>query len=373
MAHMGTDDPSIQVLLSAIRNGAGSKMPVQLIAGHTHHRRFVVLDDWSTALEAGCYLDTIGIASFPTKQTVFSTESSKVLELFQHEFINATVNELKSRLGIDALQTRKGQELTEFIHKTQQTMGLSQVIGCSPRRYYLNRTLYDGDSLFGLWAHHVIPTQFIRNDTNRLVLQGKSSSFRYDLFEGNVTLDDLMVVSPFNDSMYLIAGDIPTAIIVKLDIKMNPKRNQDLPGLPDFILIGNVSQHETHDLYTLEYEVPFIQSALEEICGERLKPMKVNAFATLIWQSFVETHWQNCSEPDFSSGAKGTETMTESNLPFGFSKRLVGETTPASPGTVATVVAIASGASACILLGRFVLRRLPFRLRTSEHSHKHIV
>jgi 2',3'-cyclic-nucleotide 2'-phosphodiesterase (5'-nucleotidase family) len=373
MAHMGTDDPSIQVLLSAVRNGAGSEMPVQFITGHTHHRRFLVLDDWSTALEAGCYLDTVGIVSFPTKQTVLSTENSKVSNLFHHDFLDATVNELKSRLGIDTLQTEKGQELTQFIHKTQQNMGLSEVIGCSPRRYYLNRPLYDDDSLFGLWTHHVIPTQFIRNDTKRLVLQGKSSSFRYDLFEGNVTLDDLMVASPFNDSMYLIAGDVPTANIVKLDRHMNRKRNQDLPGLPDFILIGNIDQHETHDLYTLEYEVPFIQSALEEIGGRQLKPVKVNAFATSIWQSFVERHWKNCSKPDISSGSKDTETKAESNLLFGVSKTHVGATIPsASPGTVATIVAFASGISACILLARFILMRLPFRLR-SEHSHKHVV
>jgi hypothetical protein len=170
--------------------------------------------------------------------------------------------------------------------------------------------------LFGLWTRHVIPSQFIRNDTKRLVLQGKSSSFRYDLFEGNVTLDNLMVVSPFNDSMYLIASDVRTATIVKLDRKMNAKRNLDLPGLPNFLLIKNVGQHATHDLYTLEYEVPFIQSALEEISGKRLKPLKVNAFATSIWQSFVEKHWQNCSEPSISSGSKDTKTTTESTIPF---------------------------------------------------------
>jgi hypothetical protein len=180
-----------------------------------------------------------------------------------------------------------------------------------------------------------------------------------------------MVVSPFNDSMYLIASDVRTATIVKFDRKMNAKRNLDLPGLPNFLLIENVGQHATHDLYTLEYEVPFIQSALEEISGRRLKPLKVNAFATSIWQSFVEKHWQNCSEPSISSGSKDTKTTTESTIPFGVSQGLVGESTiPASPGTVSMVVAIASSASACILLGRFVLRRLPFRL-CSEHSHKH--
>jgi hypothetical protein len=95
-------------------------MPVQFIAGHTHVRRFSVLDDWSTVLEASCYLDTIGIASFPTKQIVLSTERSKVSDLFHHDVLDATVKELKSRLGVNTLKTMKGQELTDLIHKTQQ-------------------------------------------------------------------------------------------------------------------------------------------------------------------------------------------------------------------------------------------------------------
>lgn len=129
MAHMGTKDPSIQVLLSAIWNVTGSSMPVQFITGHTHVRRFNILDDWSTVLEARCYLDTIGIASFPTKQIVLSMERSKVSDLFHHDFLDATVKELKSRLGVNTLKTTKGQELTDLIHKTQQVWDWANWLG----------------------------------------------------------------------------------------------------------------------------------------------------------------------------------------------------------------------------------------------------
>jgi hypothetical protein len=47
-------------------------------------------------------------------------ERSKVSDLFHHNFLDATVKELKSRLGVNTLKTTKGQELTDLIHKTQQ-------------------------------------------------------------------------------------------------------------------------------------------------------------------------------------------------------------------------------------------------------------
>lgn len=367
LAHMSTHSSSVKIILSAIRNETGSAMPVQFITGHTHHRRHQVLDDASTAVEAGCYLDTVGFVSFPTKETGVSKKDAAVSKLFRHELMDAKVDVLKSRLGVRKLKTRNGQALTDFILKTQESMGLSQIVGCSPRTFYLKRTLYDDDSLFGVWARQVIPTHFIANDSKRVVLQGKSSSFRYDLFEGNVTLDDLMIVSPFNDSMYLIASDIPTATIVKLNRTMNRKRKMDLSGLPDFLLIGNLSASPFHDLYTLEYEVPFIKHALEEISGSQLNPKPVDAYATSLWRSFVETSWQNCLEQEFSNIAD-VDWMGSSI----YGKKRKANWSSASPGKVALFVAIASASSACVLLGRFVLRRLPGRHR-SERSCKHVI
>lgn len=368
LAHMGTHDPSVEVILSAIRNETSSTMPVQFITGHTHRRTHKSLDGFSTAVEAGCYLDTVGFVSFPVKRSTSSAEHTNVSELFRHEFMDAKVDALKSRLGVHKLKTENGQALTDFIHRTQETMGLKQIVGCAPRSHLLNRTLYDDDSLFGLWVREIIPTQFVGDDMKRVVLQGKSSSFRYDLFEGNVTMDDLMIVSPFNDSMYLIANDIPTATIVKLNKTMNRKRNMDLPGLPDFVLIGNLSAHESHDLYTLEYEVPFIKHALEVITGSRLTPQQVDAFATSLWRSFVETFWQKChAAQDASTNADVNSMMKKGGVSL-VDKRL-GAIKPANPGKVAVFLAVMASSSTCILLARFVLKRLPIRLR-SEYPHK---
>ena len=368
LAHMGNDDPSIRVILSAIRNETCPKMPVQFVTGHTHHRRFDVLDDWSTAVEAGCYLDTIGFVSFPTKQTCSSIDNAAASKLFQHDFIDAKVDALESCLGVLKLKTENGQALTDFIHKTQRDMGLSNVVGCSPRTYYMNRSLHHDDSLFGLWSREVIATQFIANDTKRVVLQGTSSSFRYVLFEGNVTLDDLIIVSPFNDSMYLVSSNVPTATILKLNETMNRKRNTDLFGLADYILIGDLIAHELHDLYTLEYEVPFIKRALEEISGSRLEPKQVDGFATSLWLSFLKSCWQSCSHIGCNNDdpETTTEQTTKIELDDGilnFFEKRSGTVTPAPPGNVAVFVAVASAAIAIFLLGRFTLRRLPSQRR----------
>lgn len=363
LAHMGVDDSSFLILLSAIRNETYPTMPVQFVTGHTHRRRFDVLDDYSTAIESGCYLDTIGFVSFPIKQTASSVDNETALKLFRHEFIDSKVDELANRLGVSKLKTENGQALTEFIRKTQNDMGLSRVVGCSPRTYYMNRSLDEVDSLYGLWARGVVATQFLPNDHKRLVLLGKSSSFRYDLFEGNVTVDDLMIVSPFNDSMYLIASDVPTTTIVKLNETMNQEHLLEYtPMLPDFILMGNLTMSESHDLYTLEYEVPFIKNALETITGRRLEPKPVNAFATSLWLTFIQSFWPTC--PSEQSYSQKTDTKEPSRMvgdAIALADKRLSLRTPASPEKATMVVVMTSAMVACILLGRFMLRRLPVR------------
>lgn len=369
LAHMGTDDPSVKTILSAIRNETSPEMPVQFIAGHTHQRRFDVLDDWSTAVEAGCYLKTIGLLSFPTKHYASSRSHTSNIAttstLFRHEFIDAKVDVLEGMLGVPNLETTNGLALTHLIRNTQKDMGLTRIVGCAPRTYFMNRSLDEHDSLFRLWSRQVVELEFIANDTKRVILLGTKSSFRYDLFQGNVTVDDLMVVSPFNDSMYLIASDVLTTTLVELNETMNRQSNMDLSRLPDFVLIGDLIAHQSHDLYTLEYEVPFIKRALEDICGRKVQPRPVNAFATSLWLSFLESCWQRCTSQTMCTERPETEPRSalksnpvESTIRV---NKKIGTVSPSSPGIVAVFVAVFSAMSAAILLGRFTLRRLPSR------------
>lgn len=233
-------------------------------------------------------------------------------------------------------------------------MGLNRVVGCSPQTFYLKRPVNDDDSLFRLWARQVIATQFLPNDSKRVVLQGTASSFRYDLFEGDVTMDDLMVVSPFNDSMYLIASNVMTATIVGIEETMNQHYKEAFPGVSSFLLIGDLAASDLHDLYTLEYEVPFVKRALEDLIGETLEPKPLNVFATSLWLSFIESFWTECpsrNKNDVKAAKEGDDKGVVDKEPR--------REPSSSPGIVAMFVAITSAGSACVLLGRFMLRRLP--------------
>jgi 2',3'-cyclic-nucleotide 2'-phosphodiesterase (5'-nucleotidase family) len=368
LAHMGVEDSAINIILTAIRKATSPTMPVQFITGHTHYRRYDVLDDWSTAFEAGCYLDTVGFVSFPTKRT---TETASSVKLFHHVFLDAKVETLQKRLGVPKLKTENGQALTDFILETQHKMGLRRVVGCSPRTYYMNRTLYDKDSLFQLWGSKVIRTQFLDDRGKRVILLGKSSSFRYDLFQGNVTIDDLMIVSPFNDTMYLIASDLTLATIVELNRTMNQERRMDLPGLPDFILIGNLTTEQSYDLYTLEYEVPFIKEALVAISGKHFEPTPVNTAATSLWLSFFENYWPTCDVHDSIIGQTTMAKKVDEIQPADMIIEKGTRTRPqVFPGVLVTVVALASTAISLLFLIAFVLRTIPKRKHANDTERR---
>jgi hypothetical protein len=182
------------------------------------------------------------------------------------------------------------------------------------------------------------------------------------LFEGNVTIDDLMIVSPFNDTMYLIASDLTAALIVELNQTMNQERRMDLPGLPDFILIGDMTTEECYDLYTLEYEVPFIKEALAAISGKQFEPTPINVAATSLWLSFFENYWPTCDFHGSIVGESKTRKQVDEIQPAdmiiekGTSTRL-----QVFPSTLAIVMAIASTTIASLLLIAFVLRLIPKR------------
>lgn len=212
MLHAGHDDPSVEILRSAIRKGtkdAGidedGDLPIQFIAGHTHYRRYAVADPQSTVVEAGRYMDTVGWVSFPNAKTIRNEKEKRrlsnassygnftdidssmgsstltsnataptnasVTDLFHHVFLDADVATLREALGLsssaaspnngnddgDDFQTPLGIEVSEFIRETQESMGLLRKIGCAPRDYPLNVSMGHEDSVWRLYRDEVAP------------------------------------------------------------------------------------------------------------------------------------------------------------------------------------------------------------------------
>ena len=252
LAHMDVRDSLVTVILNQIRalRPTDSSLPVLFVTGHTHHRDVAALDETSFSFEAGRFLDTIGFISIPTRATVaaYVADHADVREgvtvsnvnvtarLFQYKFLNANVDELKATLGMgpsDVFDTEDGIALSKFINRTQTEMGLRATVGCMDISYYMNRSLFAEDSLWRLFVDNVVRSQF--EDTAVLFIgQGQ---WRYDLIAGgNVTLDDVIAVAPFNETLYVI-DNVPLEAVIALNRTLNNVTEEwTLPVLPNYIM-----------------------------------------------------------------------------------------------------------------------------------------
>ena len=126
---------------------------------------------------------------------------------FVHTFIDTSVKNMKKVLGVDVLRTKNGTELSDFIRDTQERLGLFEVLGCSPETFYVHKNMQESNSLWRLYLKQVVPSQLFPLDEGNNIFIQSSGSFRIDLFKGNVTLDDLISASPFNDTIFVVGGN----------------------------------------------------------------------------------------------------------------------------------------------------------------------
>jgi len=286
LAHMDVKDNLVRVILERIRDELGNDMPIQFVTGHTHYRGIHRPDNTSSSFEAGRYLDTVGFVSFPKRSTIKSMGGNRT-DLFEHKYLDANTELFKDILDIPTLETENGKELSDFITKTQEEMGLDEIVGCIKQSYYVNRSLEEDDSLWKLFRDHVVPTNF---DGNKVCFMG-DGSWRYDLLEGEVVLDEVIGVSPYNHSLYLWKG-IPGDILVELNSTMNEKPESFYPLLPMWVLAPAVkpfkSEGNNFDLVIREFELGSIQPQVVNIFPDAMEkpPIQMNMTSTSIWLDF---------------------------------------------------------------------------------------
>jgi 2',3'-cyclic-nucleotide 2'-phosphodiesterase (5'-nucleotidase family) len=278
LAHMDVRDPLCQIILDAIRSIAGTDIPVQFITGHTHIRDYQVFDHFSSSFEAGHFLDTLGFVSFPSSKSVklalnqsmnetngsLNSSNLPLTALFKYQYINATVDVLAETLDlpVESFPTEDGVAQMEFIARTRNKLGLDKVVGCVGSTYYFNRTLDATDSLWGFFKNQIVPSLF---GGQNVVFLG-NGGWRYDLYKGEVRLDDLFGVSPFNNSFWMW-NDIPATVIVALNTTFNALPSQMPTPLPNFILspAQPFQIDESYSLIVDSYELSMIEQQLRTI------------------------------------------------------------------------------------------------------------
>lgn len=302
LAHMDYKDPLVDVILDKVRSVVGDTMPVQFITGHSHIRAYRRPDNASASFEAGRYLDTIGFSSFPTKASYVAHQNAT----FEHRFINATEETLKATLGVDTLATNNGMALSRFIQRTREELGLTEPVGCLKESYYLNRSLASPESVYRFYGEKIVPQTFGVED----VLFYQQGAFRYDLLGGGeMTVDDVIVVSPFNES-FVAWHSVPAEAIVQLNATMNAadlREPLEVAGVPTYVLYSVLPFTPSNRNYTLVVSpnaAPAVQQVLTDfdpaLAG--VQPVPTGIYATQLWIDYFREH-EPCSSSSSNSGA----------------------------------------------------------------------
>lgn len=313
LAHMGWTDGAVEVIRAAVRAApGGTDMPLVVLAGHTHIRVFSRLDENAGLLESGRYFDTIGMIGFDVdstnagNRTAGSNRSSRST-WFEYEYLATNVANLAAVAQVEAgnFPLPEGVLVKDEIARVREMFALDEVLGCTPagapERYFRRNGLEAPDSLWRLALEHVIPSVVFEPPFSPTqILVAGTGGLRFDIFAGDLTRDDTMIVSPFRDNFHLfsdLSGDEAIAVLQTLDAAVPGEPR--LPGMvatsaPDAGSLGR------YDVLALDYDLVRVRDAVREATGDADRtevPWRHDQLdTTVIWELFVSREWglDNC-------------------------------------------------------------------------------
>lgn len=223
--------PEMKIIINAIRR-AHPLAIIQFMGGHSHVRDFAVVDDRSTALESGRFLETIGWLSIDK----INSKSLLPIPKFSRSYIDFNVRSLsihtntsleKDEQDTIPFHTPEGQAVSKEIAKMRSDLELDTPYGCVPRNFLTSRAEYPGpDNLFSLLVEKIlpnligtwVPVERSLNHPRYIIIN--TGSIRFDLFKGPYTLDTSYIISPFpNNWKYF--PDVPLKFARKLLPELN--------------------------------------------------------------------------------------------------------------------------------------------------------
>lgn len=302
LAHMHFQDEIVQVILEGIREVVGVKVPVQFITGHSHIRAYDNSTDMcSTSFEAGRYLDTVGFVSF-------SRDSSCE---FNHVFVDGNIDSLRKAVDVETLNTDDGQALSSYIVEAQERMGLLEVVGCAPEHYsYKWNMTKHSNSFWRIYLDEIVPkSKLFQNGQSsyRKALLQDTGAFRYDMFEGVQTVNDVLVLSPFNDTFYLVGSNISGAVIKHIHQELTAYENQTMFGMVQsfpkygFAPRGPIAINDGYELYSSGFGLKDVVTALHELHEIDVEPKKLEYASTAMIIDYISNSWP-CSKSHATSG-----------------------------------------------------------------------
>eukprot|EP00768_Dysnectes_brevis_P000288 gnl/Dysnectes_brevis/1062_a1183_4463.p1 GENE.gnl/Dysnectes_brevis/1062_a1183_4463~~gnl/Dysnectes_brevis/1062_a1183_4463.p1 ORF type:complete len:504 (+),score=163.04 gnl/Dysnectes_brevis/1062_a1183_4463:18-1529(+) len=197
--------------------------PITVLGGHEHQYDWVQpWGDNSVLMESKCFLETIG-------HLEFDLLPDNTMGSLDHQFIPMNNLDLTEYLGLHSTlswMTKKGDAARAEVQERCDEMDIFDVVGSSPAHYdFLNDDLDDPASEWNLWMRSIIPTVLIPTDkapTGRPVFYITGTSLlENDIYEGEVSVNDLYVTMPFDNEWFIAHRDMTPEDVNALYIHMN--------------------------------------------------------------------------------------------------------------------------------------------------------
>ena len=256
LAHMDNDDENVDLIVDAVQaaaanatneNTTDAALPVLVLTGHSHQRKFRNIDSQAAALEAGCKLDTLGFASFDLKdqqrerRALTGGDSEDQWEIYTATVDGNTASlsaAISGSTGSAIPQSAAGDAVRAALAKTRATltldaplMGADGTPGGVSSTLFVDEPMSSPTSFWSFYMNTVVQATLFpalaqhEADSGQDPLPGYHllgrGAFVYDLHAGNVTIDDCFKTSPYANWYFRATGGISGSVLRALTDQLN--------------------------------------------------------------------------------------------------------------------------------------------------------
>lgn len=227
-------DPGQLDLLSIIQQtirASKPSTPIVLLSGHSHVKYFKWYDDNAFTIESGKYFEEIGQVDIVLDPATGRLSN----DTFSYQWVPTSRANLHRLAGVypPHFVTEEGQQIKDQIASLTKELGLDDVEGCAAVTYDITAPVHEKNSSYRLLIEEIAPKMlFDYALPNPQFFLSSTGFLRYNLYEGEVTKNDVWTMCGFNDSYaYFPAmkGSLLTKVIETLE-GISPNEVVKRPG-----------------------------------------------------------------------------------------------------------------------------------------------
>ncbi|KAG0148588.1 hypothetical protein CROQUDRAFT_41109 [Cronartium quercuum f. sp. fusiforme G11] len=214
--HMGLTDSDWKLVFDVVR-ASHPKVPIVILGGHLHIRDCRQLDSHSMSLASGRYMETIGWMSL----TGLGGTDGQVS--FSRRYLDPNRVTYAFHAGAD-FDTKDGIDTTHGLSQAAKEFNITYRLGTAPQSYFINRVPYTANNSMSylLSAPGGVLETTIRNPSrpHAPLVAVNTATIRFDIFQGNFTVNDELITMPFNNDFVYIP-DVPRTAAAKFVAALN--------------------------------------------------------------------------------------------------------------------------------------------------------